>query len=234
MIKLSAYDVFRKLPRDLTHGTVHGGFLSVLALLLISLVFVFELWTYVAGEVETSVMLDTNREKLLQINFKISMLRLPCEFTSVDVWDYLGNNQLDLTKNIHKTMVTGPRGERILGAWDDGNPHTAGNSDDEVARPEIGLDESEELKEANFKASLEANHWSFVDFYAPWCIHWYVVPAFLRVAKLCSSTAPSTYFQVRTWVFLRLHARRLNAYINLVTRFAAFAAIALLKFAYMS
>lgn len=175
MLKLSAYDVFRKLPRDLTHGTTHGGVLSAIAIVLIALVFVFETWTYMAGEVETSVMLDTNREQLLQINFKLTMMRLPCQFASVDVWDYLGNNRLDLTKNIHKTMVSGPTGENILGAWDDGMAHNAGNTDEEAAKAQIGLDESEHLDEANFKSSLEANKWSFVDFYAPWCIHWYVV-----------------------------------------------------------
>lgn len=172
MLKLSAYDVFRKLPRDLTHGTAHGGVLSVLAVLLIGLVFVFELWTYLAGEVETSVMLDTNREQLLQINFKVTMMRLPCEFASVDVWDYLGNNKLDLTKNIHKTMVSGPRGENVLGAWDDGMAHTSGGTNEEVAKAVIGMQESEHLDEKNFQTSLEGNAWSFVDFYAPWCIHW--------------------------------------------------------------
>jgi protein disulfide-isomerase-like protein len=143
------------------------------------LVFVFELWTYLAGEVETSVMLDTNREQLLQINFKVTMMRLPCEFASVDVWDYLGNNRLDLTKNIHKTMVSGPTGEKVLGAWDDGMALSSGGSADEqraaldiIAHPQIGLEECEHIDgEADFKAKLAANLWSFVDFYAPWCIH---------------------------------------------------------------
>lgn len=171
MLKLSTYDVFRKLPRDLTHGTVHGGVLSVVAVLTITLVFLFELWTYLAGAVETSVMLDTNREQLLQINFRLTMLKLPCEFAAVDVWDYLGNNRLDLTKNIHKTMVSGPRGEKVLGAWDDGMANSAGGTNDEVVKAQIGMDESEHLEEANFQKSLEGNAWSFVDFYAPWCIH---------------------------------------------------------------
>lgn len=144
--------------------------MSVFAIALILLVFLFELWTYLAGEVETAVMLDTNNEALLQINFKVTAIRLPCEFTNVDVWDYLGNTRLDLTKDIHKTMVSGPRGEKILGAYSDGNRHSAGDSPDEV-RAQIGLQESEEIDAHNFDAKLEANHWSFVDFFAPWCIH---------------------------------------------------------------
>lgn len=170
MLKLSAYDLFRKLPRDLTHGTSQGGLLSVLAIIVIFLVFLFELWTYLAGEVETAVMLDTNRDQLLQINFKITALRLPCEFTSVDVRDYLDNTRLDLTKDLHKTMVAGPRGEKILGAYSDGNRYSAGDSDEEV-KAEIGLKEAEEINDKNFKEKLAANHWSFVDFFAPWCIH---------------------------------------------------------------
>lgn len=170
MLKLSSYDVFRKLPRDLTHGTSQGGVLSVLAVALILLVFLFELWTYVAGEVETAVMLDTNREALLQINFKVTALRLPCEFASVDVWDYLGNTRLDLTKNLHKTMVSGPQGRDILGAYSDGNAFSNGDSEDEV-KAHIGLSESEEIMQSNFDQKLAENAWTFVDFFAPWCIH---------------------------------------------------------------
>jgi thiol-disulfide isomerase/thioredoxin len=179
MLRLSSWDVFRKLPKDLTHGTSHGGVLSVLAVLLIGLVFLFELWTYLAGEVQTSVMLDTNREQLLQINFKLTMMRLPCEFASVDVWDYLGNNRLDLTKNIHKTMVSGPTGEKVLGAWDDGMAFGAGGTIEEhnaavdsVVHPQVGLDECDHIDgEEDFNTKLAGNAWSFVDFYAPWCIH---------------------------------------------------------------
>lgn len=171
MLKLSSYDVFRKLPRDLTHGTSQGGVLSVLTVALMAVVFLFEAWTYLAGEVETAVMLDTNREQLLQINFKITTLRLPCEFASVDVWDYLGNNRLDLTKDLHKTMVSGPMGERIIGAWSDGNRFSAGDSAEEV-HAAIGMDESEEILDKDaFATKLAANTWSFVDFFAPWCIH---------------------------------------------------------------
>lgn len=170
MLKLSSYDVFRKLPRDLTHGTSHGGILSVAAIALIFLVFLFELWNYLAGEVETAVMLDTNREQLLQINFKVTLMRLPCEFTSVDVRDYLDNTRLDISKDVHKTMVSGPSGQKILGAYSDGNAYSAGESAEEE-HAQIGLQESEEINEANFKQKLSENKWSFVDFFAPWCIH---------------------------------------------------------------
>ncbi len=149
MLKLSAYDVFRKLPRDLTHGTTHGGVLSVLAIGLIFTVFILELSTYLTGEVETAVMLDTNSQDLLQINFKITAIRLPCEYASVDVWDYLGNNRLDLSKDIHKTMVSGPRGDKILGAYSDGTQYSVGDNPVET-KAQIGLSESETLTMKKF------------------------------------------------------------------------------------
>lgn len=170
MLKLSSYDVFRKLPRDLTHGTAQGGLLSLCAILLIGVVFFLELTSYLAGEVETSVMLDTNTQDLLQINFRITALSLPCEYVSVDVWDYLGNKRLDLSKDIHKTMVTGRLGQKILGAYSDGNQYSAGDNPVET-KAEIGLMESETLRQANFHDAIKANQWSFIDFYAPWCIH---------------------------------------------------------------
>lgn len=172
MLRLSSYDVFRKLPRDLTHGTSHGGVLSLLAIVLIAVVFLLELSSYLAGEVETAVILDTNRQDTLQINFRITVMQLPCEYASVDVWDYLGNNRLDLSRDIHKTMVTGQFGEKILGAFSDGSEHSSGYNAVE-AKAEIGRDESELLTRANFDEETGKNAWSFIDFYAPWCIHWY-------------------------------------------------------------
>jgi thiol:disulfide interchange protein len=70
-------------------------------------------------------------------------------------------------------MVAGPNGERIVGVWEDGMARHTGYSADEV-KAKIGIEESIKLEQANFKSSLAANHWSFVDYYAPWCIHWYV------------------------------------------------------------
>jgi hypothetical protein len=113
------------------------------------------------------------REQLLQINFRILVPQLPCEFASIDVWDYMGNNKLDISENIHKTIVTGPGGEQIVGVWEDGMARGTGYSQDEV-KAKIGIQESTKLNQADFSTSLAANNWSFVDFYAPWCIHWYV------------------------------------------------------------
>lgn len=65
---------------------------------------------------EITFILDINTEQSLQINFKVITSVFPCEFISVDVWDYLGNTRFDLFKDIHKTIVTGRYGEMILAA----------------------------------------------------------------------------------------------------------------------
>lgn len=53
-------------------------------------------------DVYSTVMLDTNSESKLRINFNITMMSLPCELTSIDVLDVLGTNRVNVTKNIIK------------------------------------------------------------------------------------------------------------------------------------
>lgn len=42
--------------------------------------------------INTSVILDTNADVQLRINFNITMLDMSCEFATIDVYDVLGTN----------------------------------------------------------------------------------------------------------------------------------------------
>ncbi|OSX68706.1 hypothetical protein BU14_2361s0001 [Porphyra umbilicalis] len=174
-MKLSAIDLFRKVPRDLTHGTSHGGVLSVLALSLLGLLFFFETWTYLAGSTATSIILDDNADAKLQINFALTFLELPCSFATVEVWDYFGNNRLDVTADVRKTRVAGRHGEYVTGQWTD-ESGAVGHVEPRVAAgipaprdmpgPSAKL---EQLSAAEFDARLAKEPLAFVAFLVAWC-----------------------------------------------------------------
>jgi len=63
---LKMVDFFRKIPTDLTETTVLGAALSVTAGFFMMVLFVVELWAFLATTIETGVMLDTNAETLSQ------------------------------------------------------------------------------------------------------------------------------------------------------------------------
>ena len=55
--------------------------------------------------VETSVMLDTNSETQLRINFNITLMDLSCDYAAIDVVDVLGTNSMNVTSNIEKWQL---------------------------------------------------------------------------------------------------------------------------------
>ena len=71
-------DFFRKIPADLTETTITGAALSVAACIFMGVLFIVELYAFLSTTVETGVMLDTNSDTLLRINFNVTMLDLQC------------------------------------------------------------------------------------------------------------------------------------------------------------
>lgn len=106
-------DFFRKIPADLTETTVTGAALSVAACLFMGVLFVVELYAFLSTTVETGVMLDTNTDTLLRINFNVTMLDLQCEYAAVDVVDVLGTNSMNVTKNVEKWQLD-EHGKRMI------------------------------------------------------------------------------------------------------------------------
>lgn len=163
MVKLSNFDVFRKIPTDLTQATRRGGFLSLSVAVLISLVLFCEIWTYIEGETKSHIVLDTNREAQLEINFDISFFELPCRFATIEVWDYLGNAKLDVSKQIRKTVIGGERGEEHKRDY-----HHQGDAVTEKVDPkhhEHIPEEVESLSTGNYGQYLKQNEYTFVLYY---------------------------------------------------------------------
>lgn len=112
-MSLKMMDFFRKIPADLTETTVTGAALSVAACLFMGVLFVVELYAFLSTTVETGVMLDTNTDSLLRINFNVTMLDLQCEYAAVDVVDVLGTNSMNVTKNVEKWQLD-EHGKRMI------------------------------------------------------------------------------------------------------------------------
>jgi len=204
-MRLSAIDLFRKVPRDLTHGTSHGGVLSVLALSVLGLLFFFETWSYLAGGTRTSTVLDDNADAKLQINVALQFLQLPCAFATVEVWDYFGTNRLDVTADVRKTRISGTRGEYVTGeytqrAFEDA-PHVepriaAGMPPPrEMSAPHPAL---RTLTAADFESTLRTEPLAFVAFLVSWCGYCRsVAPTWTALAELASTgRVPASIYMV--------------------------------------
>lgn len=113
MNRIRNMDFYRKIPKDLTEGTFSGGGLSVAGAVFMVILFVLELNNYMTINNMSRIVMDDSNDDMLQINFNITLPKLPCEYASVDVSDVLGTHRVNLTKNIRKWRV-GENGEQRL------------------------------------------------------------------------------------------------------------------------
>ena len=77
------------------------------------ILFMLELNNYLTTNTLSRIVMDTSNDDMLQINFNITLPKLPCQYASVDVSDVLGTRKVNLTKNIRKWRV-GDNGSRRL------------------------------------------------------------------------------------------------------------------------
>ena len=75
--KLRDFDLYRRIPKDLTETTTHGSILSVCGSIFMLVLFVAELWAFLSMQVSTNVVIDPNTDSLLRINFNITILDMP-------------------------------------------------------------------------------------------------------------------------------------------------------------
>ncbi|ETO18609.1 hypothetical protein RFI_18656, partial [Reticulomyxa filosa] len=123
---LLKFDAFRKIPKELTNPTLHGAYLTLVAYVVMSLLFTMELYAYLSTSEQKSVELDehfdelqlqnistekskamiTTKKKHIWIDFDVHMFELPCEHTHVIVKDIVGNHELEiLDQKISKERI---------------------------------------------------------------------------------------------------------------------------------
>lgn len=168
---LKVLDFYRKIPEDFQKQTSVGAALSLCAGVFMSLLFAVELVAFLTTSTESSVILDTNSDTQLRINFNITLMDLACDYAAVDVYDVLGTNTQNVTKNIEKWQLDENGVKRIFQgrnreqreiAHDEHHPTIEElHKNGEHAVP-IGEDD--------FETYTKEHHFSFVNFYAPWCI----------------------------------------------------------------
>lgn len=76
--------------------------MSLCAMLVMGLLFSAETFAFARTKITTEIALDDNTEPQIQLNFNITVHALQCDYLSVDVWDVLGTNRQNVTKNIEK------------------------------------------------------------------------------------------------------------------------------------
>jgi len=169
-------DLFRRIDEGyLANATSHGGTCSLLAYIIMIALAIFEFSEYMSSQTTSTVVMDVNQDSSLMIAFDITMLDLPCQFATVDVYDAFEFERQNVSKDISKTRL-----HLINGKLEKGDAHVdeEKTSDDsaDLKPTEIELDADghhalDLLGEEGFDAELRTHDYTLMNFYAPWC-HW--------------------------------------------------------------
>mmetsp|Transcript_98866 Transcript_98866/g.250933 ORF Transcript_98866/g.250933 Transcript_98866/m.250933 type:complete len:347 (-) Transcript_98866:179-1219(-) len=107
MRTLQRFDLYRKVPRDLTEPTVSGAAVSCCTVILGLYLFVSEFLVFVNRRWDSEMFIDESKtEEKLQINLDVTLPAMPCELLSFDAQDVMGSHEVDAHGNLWKERLT--------------------------------------------------------------------------------------------------------------------------------
>lgn len=138
---------------------------------VMAVLFFSETFAFARSNMSTSITLDENTQPQIRLNFNITMLDLHCDYVSVDVWDALGTNRQNVTKNVEKWQVD-DTGKRRIFSGRNREVREVKTEEHEETLEEIHKDGVYDVKltAENFDEFLEKNEMAFIDMFAPWCV----------------------------------------------------------------
>ena len=144
--------------------------MSACAMVVMTVLFLSETWAFARTSMATSITVDENTEPQIRLNFNITMMDLHCDYVSVDVWDSLGTNRQNVTKNVDKWQLD-EEGKRRIFSGRNRETREVRHEEHDMSVEEMkqqGQVTAVTLNKDNFASFLEKNPMAFVDMYAPW------------------------------------------------------------------
>jgi len=149
----------------MTEATSYGGFISILGALVMGMLFIGELRNYMTVETSSKVVMDQQMGRDWVIEFNVTMAHIPCKYASVDLADFHGNVQQNITANIERWHVDEnfePYLQHV--AHDDLEYEEVDHPDDGSESPSVDL--TNEI----WQEQLNQFPVAMVNFHAPWCM----------------------------------------------------------------
>jgi len=146
--------------------------MSLCAMIVMGVLFLSETLAFASSRIATSITIDENTSPQIRLNFNITLLDLQCDYVSVDVWDALGTNRQNVTKNVDKWQLDETGTRRVFSGRNREARQLAHEEHDqtlEEMQEEEGV-HAVDLTRDNFKQFLTDNEMAFIDMFAPWYV----------------------------------------------------------------
>ena len=163
---------FRKLPRELTEATQLGGIVSLVGIATAILLTYANTVAYLTTSKHTKLVLDLQTDEYIDLIFNVTLERLPCRFTSLDLFDETGTKRLNVSgSDIVKQRVSSETGEHLgpdeSEVWEDLEHDDAEDAADENTGARKG--DVPQLDADGLAALLQKTTLTVVAYGAPWC-----------------------------------------------------------------
>lgn len=107
MKTVKRFDLYRKVPRDLTEPTLSGAAVSCCTVTFAIYLFFSEFAVFMKRSWESEMFIDESRtEEKLQININVTLPAMPCELLSFDAQDVMGSHEVDAHGHLFKDRLT--------------------------------------------------------------------------------------------------------------------------------
>ncbi|XP_053421908.1 endoplasmic reticulum-Golgi intermediate compartment protein 1 isoform X3 [Nycticebus coucang] len=114
------FDIYRKVPKDLTQPTYTGAIISVCCCLFILFLFLSELTGFITTEVVNELYVDDPDKDSggkIDVSLNISLPNLHCELVGLDIQDEMGRHEVGHIDNSMKIPLNNGAGCRFEGQF---------------------------------------------------------------------------------------------------------------------
>ncbi|XP_063435409.1 endoplasmic reticulum-Golgi intermediate compartment protein 1-like isoform X1 [Mytilus trossulus] len=109
------FDIYRKVPKDLTQPTLTGAVISISSVLFILYLFLSELSLFLTHEVisELTVEDPVRHTEKIPVFINITLPQLKCEYVGIDIQDDMGRHEVGFQDDTQKIEVNEGKGCRM-------------------------------------------------------------------------------------------------------------------------
>jgi len=108
---LRRFDIYRKVPKDLTQPTTTGAIISISSGVFILFLLVSELLSFMQNELISELYVDdpTTGDRI-PVNIRLDLSGMECKFLGVDIQDEHGRHEVGYMENTRKDPINGGKG----------------------------------------------------------------------------------------------------------------------------
>ncbi|EDQ85716.1 uncharacterized protein MONBRDRAFT_34133 [Monosiga brevicollis MX1] len=102
---LKRFDAYPKTLDDFRVKTFSGAAVSIIAIIIMVILFSSELVYFLSTDVHEELFVDTARNEKLRINLDITFPKMPCVYLSLDVMDISGENEQNIDHDVFRQRL---------------------------------------------------------------------------------------------------------------------------------